>query len=389
MSTIQKTMFKSRLPPLAPTARFGKRMAMRKHDYKPVQWNKYFEKFIDVAVDSGQFRVYLLGSEGPVLFLLHGGGLSALGWSLFADSVTKIVKCRVVALDLRGHGSTKTDDEFNLSAETLSKDIGGIIQELYQDESPPIILVGHSMGGAIAIHTAYNNYISSLIGLVVIDVVEGTAMDALSSMQSFLRGRPKSFSSLENAIEWCVRSGQVRNVESAKVSMPGQIVNCETGELAIEDISNDVCNSQTSGTMHSVQSVSNPDRILEENENEEVLVNDKFKTPLQDTPKAKYKWRIDLSKTECHWPGWFKGLSSLFLNCSVPKLLILAGIDTLDRELTVGQMQGKFQMQVLPQCGHAVHEDVPEKVAEILASFMVRFKFAESTSDFHRPFPGC
>lgn len=59
-------------------------MAMRKHDYKPVQWNKYFEKFIDVAVDSGQFRVYLLGSEGPVLFLLHGGGLSALGWSLFA-----------------------------------------------------------------------------------------------------------------------------------------------------------------------------------------------------------------------------------------------------------------------------------------------------------------
>ena len=33
--------------------------------------------------------------------------------------------------------------------------------------------------------------------------------------------------------------------------------------------------------MHSVQSVSNPDRILEENENEEVLVNDKFKTPLQ------------------------------------------------------------------------------------------------------------
>lgn len=59
------------------------------------------------------------------------------------------------------------------------------------------------------------------------------------------------------------------------------INSCETGELAIEDISNDACNSQTSGTMHSVQSVSNPDRILEENENEEVLVNDKFKTPLQ------------------------------------------------------------------------------------------------------------
>ncbi|KAK6641716.1 hypothetical protein RUM44_013431 [Polyplax serrata] len=366
MSSLQKTIMKSRLPPMAPNSRFGKRMAMRKNDYTPVEWNKYFEKFTDVRVESGKFRIYMLGSEGPVLFLLHGGGLSALGWSLFAECITKMVKCRVVAMDLRGHGSTKTNDEFNLSAETLSKDTGDVIQELYGDESPPIILMGHSMGGAIAIHTAYKNYISNLIGLVVIDVVEGTAMDALSSMQSFLRGRPKTFVSLENAIEWCVRSGQVRNVESAKVSMPGQIINCETGDLAIEDISGYVPTPSTPF----VQSTVAPDQILEENENGENSVNEKFKAPNSEAPKPKYKWRIDLSQTETHWPGWFKGLSSLFLSCSVPKLLILAGIDTLDRELTVGQMQGKFQMQVLPQCGHAVHEDVPDKVAEVLASFM-------------------
>ena len=30
----------------------------------------------------------------------------------------------------------------------------------------------------------------------------GTAMEALNSMQSFLRSRPKTFKSLENAIEW-------------------------------------------------------------------------------------------------------------------------------------------------------------------------------------------
>lgn len=27
---------------------------------------------------------------------------------------------------------------------------------------------------------------------------------------------------------------------------------------------------------------------------------------------------------------------------------------------------GKFQMQVLPQCGHAVHEDAPDKVSPVL-----------------------
>jgi len=38
-----------------------------------------------------------------------------------------------------------------------------------------------------------------------------------------------------------------------------------------------------------------------------------------------YTWRVELSKTEKYWEGWFKGLSSLFLSCSVPKLLLLAG----------------------------------------------------------------
>ncbi|CAG2197988.1 unnamed protein product [Mytilus edulis] len=79
------------------------------------------------------------------------------------------------------------------------------------------------MGGSIAVNTAFRHLIPSLIGLIVIDVVEGTALEALTSMQSFLRGRPAVFKSLEHAIEWSVRAGQIRNVESAKVSMVGQL----------------------------------------------------------------------------------------------------------------------------------------------------------------------
>ena len=82
------------------------------------------------------------------------------------------------------------------------------------DTAPPVIIVGHSMGGALAVHTAllnesYSNYeetgiqrnnskacIQNLVGVCVIDVVEGTAMEALSSMQSFLRSRPRTFPSI-------------------------------------------------------------------------------------------------------------------------------------------------------------------------------------------------
>lgn len=50
---------------------------------------------------------------------------------------------------------------------------------------------------------------------------------------------------------------------------------------------------------------------------------------------------------------------------------------------------GKFQMQVLARCGHAVHEDRPHEVAEVIGTYMLRNKFAEPASDFLRHMPAC
>lgn len=59
------------------------------------------------------------------------------------------------------------------------------------------------------------------------------------------------------------------------------------------------------------------------------------------------------------------------------QVLVLAGTDRLDRALTIGQMQGRFQPVLLPQAGHAVHEDEPDHVAEALANFLRRFRIGE------------
>jgi protein phosphatase methylesterase 1 len=40
-------------------------------------------------------------------------------------------------------------------------------------------------------------------------------------------------------------------------------------------------------------------------------------------------------------------------------VLVLAGTDRLDTELMIGQMQGKFRVVVLADCGHCIQEDVP------------------------------
>ena len=47
------------------------------------------------------------------------------------------------------------------------------------------------------------------------------------------------------------------------------------------------------------------------------------------------RWRTNLAQTEPFWKGWFKGLSKLFLSCEPVKVLILANVDRLDRELLV------------------------------------------------------
>ncbi|KAL0629620.1 Protein phosphatase methylesterase 1 [Plecturocebus cupreus] len=303
------------------------------------------------------------------------------------------VQCRIVALDLRSHGETKVKNPEDLSAETMAKDVGNVVEAMYGDLPPPIMLIGHSMGGAIAVHTASSNLVPSLLGLCMIDVVEGTAMDALNSMQNFLRGRPKTFKSLENAIEWSVKSGQIRNLESARVSMVGQVKQCEgitspEGSKSIVEgiIEEEEEDEEGSESISKRKKEDDMEGLPSETQNLLLFLQTK-----KDHP---YTWRIELAKTEKYWDGWFRGLSNLFLSCPIPKLLLLAGVDRLDKDLTIGQMQGKFQMQVLPQCGHAVHEDAPDKVslvlndckkttvAEAVATFLIRHRFAEPIGGF-------
>lgn len=367
-------------------------------DFTPVNWNQYFSESKDVKInDATTFRVYTRGTTGPVLLLLHGGGFSALSWACFSASITQLVDCRCVAIDLRGHGDSTTADDLNLAEETLSRDVADVVHKLFDEndegkDPPPIVMLGHSMGGAIAIHVANKDLLPTLIGLIVIDVVEGTALEALANMQSFLRGRPKSFATLEKAIEWAVRTGHIRNSDSARVSMIGQLKKTD-GETATHELETKTQNGESSAARHSAglealqededepEDSSTPSNVSGNN------ANGSSNTPSQSQPG--YVWRIDLAKTEPYWKGWFSGMSQLFLGCAVPKLLLLAGVDRLDKDLTIGQMQGKFQMQVLPQSGHAVHEDSPDKVAESVATFLVRNKFAEPTKDFERPFPCC
>ena len=129
------------------------------------------------------------------MIFLHGGGYSALSWSVLAREMAALTNCRLLAIDLRGHGETEVDgEEADLSGATLVEDVKAVVEKVQNDEQDKwgschqsgVVLVGHSMGGALAARVAEAR-VDGLAGLVVIDVVEGTALDALAGMQTVLR----------------------------------------------------------------------------------------------------------------------------------------------------------------------------------------------------------
>lgn len=64
----------------------------------------------------------------------------------------------------------------------------------------------------------YETLAKHLKGILIIDVCEGSAIDALPHMENIVLSQPKEFSSIQSAISFVYKSGQVRNIESAQVS---------------------------------------------------------------------------------------------------------------------------------------------------------------------------
>ncbi|OKO96375.1 Protein phosphatase methylesterase 1 [Penicillium subrubescens] len=279
-----------------------------------LSWTDFFsqELFLPEEINGIQIihHVYLTppSESGPLFVMHHGAGSSGLSFATCADELRKLLpKAGVLSIDARSHGRTamtpkskpfKQDNpstglaaqaeadakiELDLSLDTLSRDLVFVIRETQAkmgwENLPDMVLVGHSLGGAVITDVAKKGELGSkLLAYAVLDVVE------------------------------------------ARVSVPSL--------------------------------------IYEETE--------------PTDPSRPWVWRTNLSATKPFWENWFIGLSRKFLDARGGKLLLLAGTDRLDKELMIGQMQGKYQLQVFPEAGHFIQEDQPSKTAQVLADFYRR-----------------
>ena len=297
----------------------------------PVDWKKYFPN--QIMLDKKIPIYYNNTKTGPILFCLHGAGHSALSFSLLSELSKNY---RLISYDFRGHANNTSEPEDELPMSTLILDTEKVlvkINELFPKDN--IIVLGHSLGGAVAVKTCshifkteFNKDLYDKIqGLIVVDVIEGSAMESLPFMRSIVEKRQNEFNSINEAIIY-MASSQIKNLQSCRVSIPP---------------------------------------LLKQVKNKK--------------GKKVYTWKTDLLATEKYWEDWYKDLSKEFLSIKTPKALILTDTNELDTPLTVGQMQGKFKLGVIKGTGHFIMEDDPASMMEQINEFCQVFRIPKTLDD--------
>ena len=100
-----------------------------------------------VAAKPHRWHVQVKG-EGPDILLLHGAGASAHSWAPLIPFLTE--QYRVIALDLPGHGWTRSP-----KGRARLSDVAADIATLCMQEGwSPRLVIGHSAGGAVSLELA-------------------------------------------------------------------------------------------------------------------------------------------------------------------------------------------------------------------------------------------
>ncbi|KAJ6144140.1 hypothetical protein N7470_008035 [Penicillium chermesinum] len=174
-----------------------------------LSWTDFFsqELFLPEDVDGSHIihHAYLTppSESGPLFVMHHGAGSSGLSFATCAEEIRKALpKAGILSIDARGHGrttitssaneggdqnpslaeaaqyETEGQTELDLKLSTLSRDLVFVVRQTQQKMSwetlPDIVLVGHSLGGAVITDTAKKGELGpKVLAYAVLDVVEG------------------------------------------------------------------------------------------------------------------------------------------------------------------------------------------------------------------------
>lgn len=136
------------------------------------------------------------GGEGPSVLLLHGLAGHADEWAQTASWLIR--RCRVIALDARGHGRSERFPG-DVSRDAAVGDAAFVVEQL---RLQPAVVVGQSVGGLTALSLAARRP-DLLRGVVLVDANPsggGNGVEeAVTATAGSLREWPRSFASRSEA----------------------------------------------------------------------------------------------------------------------------------------------------------------------------------------------
>ncbi|NKX45047.1 alpha/beta fold hydrolase BchO [Roseicyclus persicicus] len=121
-------------------------------DLPPEDWPHRAASRI-VAARPHRWHVQVTGA-GPDVLLLHGAGASSHSWARLVPDLTR--RHRVIALDLPGHGWTRSPRGRARLAD-VARDIATLCA---QEGWAPEVVIGHSAGGAVGLELARQGLIT-------------------------------------------------------------------------------------------------------------------------------------------------------------------------------------------------------------------------------------
>jgi pimeloyl-ACP methyl ester carboxylesterase len=133
--------------------------------------------------DGVHIEYHTYGHGDPAIVLIHGWATDANYWSAQLDPLK--AKYTVVAVDLAGHGaSSKNRTDWSMG--NYGEDVATVIRQI---SSPKVILVGHSMGGTVALEAA-RRVADRVIGIIAVDALKSVGLPPIKKAELDMRIAP-------------------------------------------------------------------------------------------------------------------------------------------------------------------------------------------------------
>lgn len=136
------------------------------------------------------------GADGPLLVLLHGLGATGAVWSHVRQEAKLRWPGQILIPDLPGHGGSDPMPAYSVAAyaDRIAPLLAG------PQSLVPVTLLGHSLGGLIAIALADPGYGLSVASAFGLGIKVCWTEDELARMEGLSRRTPRSFPSEPDAL---------------------------------------------------------------------------------------------------------------------------------------------------------------------------------------------